>query len=348
MPVNINDPVFLIQALERKAQPASFFKDTFFPKEVTFFTKEVLIDYRKGGRKLAPVVTGATSGVVVDREGFTTSKYAPPLMLPKRVLTADDINQRAFGEQLHTNKSPAQRQMDYIGQDLSDLREMNARRTEWYAAQCMINGKVTVKGYADDGKTYIEDTITYDFDQKETLTGTATWDKATATIYKDMVSAYETVCSNSEIAPDIAVMSSNVEQLLLSNDLFLKQLDTRSLNIANFTPKVIKPGVRYVGTLPGLNIDLYVYTGAYKDDDNTMKKYLPDDYFIMGASGQGSQLFGAITQIEEGATVFSTYEGKDVPKIWTDTDSDVRMMRLGRRCMVNPACVNDWYTLKVK
>lgn len=347
MPININDTAFLRDALERKAQPSSFFTKTFFPRSQTFETNSVLLDYRKGGRKLSPVIAENSSGVIVEREGFTTKEYTPAVMMPKRVLTKGDLQKRSFGEAMFTNKSPDQRQMDYIARDLSDLREMNARRTEWYAAQCMVNGAITVNGYADDGKTSLIQTFTYDFDQKEYLTGTATWDKSTAEIYKNIAEAYEKVCTNSDAMPDVAVMSTDVEQMMMSNDKFLKQLDTRNLSFANFTPKIIENGVRYVGTLTGLNLDLYVYTSTYKDESNVMQKFLPTGHFILGVSGQGSQLYGSITQIEEGSKVFSTYEGKDVPKVWTDTENDKRMIRLARRVVVTPASTNDWYTLKV-
>lgn len=348
MTVNINDTGFLVAALEQSYGEKAMFKDTFFPNILTSPTKEVFIDYRKGSRKLAPFVTGSSSGVSVSRNGFKTLQYVPPLMMPKMPLSTADLEQRAFGENFFAKKSAAERAMDIRTKDLKDLRELNDRRLEWMCAKLMTTGKVPVKGYSDEGNTYIDDEVTYDFTQKETLTGNSAWNQTTATPYADLRNMFEQISTNGGRNPDVLVMSSNVEQMLLSNSAFLKMLDTRYLNVANFTPKVVAPGVRYLGTLSEFGLECYIYTSIYVDESGTTAKYLPDDYCIMGVSGRGSQLYGAVTQVNPETKSFETYEGRDVPKIWVNEGEDVQMLRLARRVMPKPEFIDDWYTLKVK
>jgi len=348
MPVNINSTLFMLQALEQTFGAASFFKDTFFPNPVTSPTEEVLIDYRKGDRRLAPFVNEGASGKNVTRNGFTTLKYKPPIMIPKIPLTAQDLQQRAFGEQIFSKLTAQERAMTIRAKDLNDLRMLNDRRTEWMCAKLLVTGSVPIKGYTDDGETFIEDTMTFDWNQKETLTGTATWDKSTADIYGDIQDMFDTISTNSSNNPDVMVMATDVEKMLLSNEKFLKLLDTRYLNVVNFVPKIQKPGVRYIGTINEFALEVYVYTAQYKDDDGKMKKYLPDSTVIMGISGRGSLLYGAITQVNPDTKVFETFEGRDVPKIWVPDGKDVQMLRLGRRVVPKPEFTDDWYTLVVK
>ena len=108
MPVNLNETRTLIAALEQSYPPSTLLRDTFFPTPITFPTKSVDMDYKKGGRKLAPFVAAGSSGVNVARTGFETKSYTPPIMMPKRPVSIQDIEQRGFGEPLYSPKTPQQ------------------------------------------------------------------------------------------------------------------------------------------------------------------------------------------------------------------------------------------------
>lgn len=345
MPININDTRTMLPGLERSFPPSTLLRDTFFPTPVTFVTETVDMDYKKGGRQLSPFVAGDSSGVNVKRTGFDTKNYKPPMMMPKRPITRDTIGNRSFGEAVYSTKTPDQRAMEIRIADLFDFRNMNTRTVEWMCSQLMINGSIEIHGYADDGETYLVDTITYDWTQKDTLTGTDTWDNAGADIYGDLKFMHSTVSRNSGINPGVAVLPSNVEDYILNNTGMQKKLDIRNMYIANIQPRVVAPGVRYFGTITALDLQLWVYDGIYQDKTG-IHQYIPNDHVIMGVTGRGSQLFGAITQLENGNWV--TYEGRDVPKVWTEEGKDVQMIRLASRCVPKPESVDDWYTLKVK
>ena len=41
-----------------------------------------------------------------------------------------------------------------------------------------------------------------------------------------------------------------------------------------------------------------------------------------------------------------TYEGKNVPKVWSDINNDVQKIRVASKGVPKPEFIDDWYTLK--
>jgi hypothetical protein len=349
--VDLNKTRTLLAALEQSFPPSTLLRDTFFPNPITFVTEEVDIDYKKGNRQMAPFVAAGSSGVNVARTGHSTKSYKPPKMMPKRPITIENLNKRGFGEELYSQRTPAQREAELRARDLAELVDMNTRRIEWMCAQLLILGTFTVKGYSDDGKTYTEDTVTLDWTQKDTLTGGDTWDNAAADIYGDVKTISQTVSRNAGQVPTIGLCSFKTADYMLGNTAIMKYLNVpnaQNLSLMSITPRLISPQIVRVGLIQSLNLEIYAYDGVYLDDDgSTTKQYIPDDYFVMGIPGRGKQLFGAITQMDSDG-VFRTYEGRNVPKVWSDVGSDVKQLRVASACVPIPEMVEDWYTLKVK
>jgi hypothetical protein len=353
MTININDTQLLLAALEQTFLPQTLLRDTFFPNPVTFPTKEVLMDYRKGNRVLAPFVTKSGGNVNVERTGYSTKSYEPPMMSPSRPLTIKDIENRAFGENIFSARTPQQRALEIIAKDLADLVDMNTRRVEWMAAQLMLYGEFDVAGYADDGKTQVIDTVSYsDWTQKLTLSGNDLWSATTtADPYSNLEEMSQTIARNSGRIPGIAIMSYATKNKFLDNAKIKEVLlipSRDNLTLMSLAPRITSPGVVRIGFIESLNLELYAYDGIYQDDSGNIQQYIPDGYVIMGVSGRGSQLFGAITQLEgpDGSDNFLTYEGKNVPKIWSEKGKDTRMLRVASKCVLKPEFIDDWYTLK--
>jgi hypothetical protein len=355
MALDLNNTYLLLQALEQSYPPQTLFRDTFFPNTVTFPTKSVLMDYRKGSRVLAPFVSNGSGSVNVDRNGFHTKEYEPPMMAPSRLITVQHIDKRGFGEAMFSTQTPEQRALALRAQDMAELQDMTTRTIEWMCAQLMIYGEFEVSGYAEDGKNKIQDTVTYaDWTQKATMSGNDKWDTAdsngayTADIYDQIKTVAQTVSRNSGRVPNIALGSWKTCQYLLKNKSMLDILMIPSRdNVAlmQFQPKITSPGVIRYGYLSELNLDIYAYDGVYDDGSGTLQQYLPDGYFIVANSGRGSQLFGSITQLEDDGE-FRTYEGKTVPKIWKDTGADSLKIRVASKCVPKPEFIDDWYTIK--
>ncbi len=348
--MDLNKTRTLLEAIERSYNPTTLLLDTFFPNVKLFVTEEVDLDYKKGTRQMAPFVTSGSSGVNMARTGHATKSYKPPKMMPKRPITIENLNKRGFGEELYSTRTPEQRAAEIRANDMVELADMNTRRLEWMAAQLLINGTFTAKGYSDDGQTYVEDTFTLDWTQKDTLTSTDTWDNAGADIYGDMENMCETVSTNSGMYPTIGMCSAKTANYLLNNTNLLKWLSVPSnanLSMMQIAPRILSPQVKRFGIIQSLNLEIYTYNGLYLDDDAATKQYIPDDYFIVGVPGRGKQLFGAITQMDNDE-VIRTYEGRNVPKVWNEKGKDVSQLRMASAGVPIPEMVDDWYTLKVK
>lgn len=350
MAINLNQTYDLLMALEQSFPPQTLFRDTFFPNPLTFVTKTVLMDYKKGTRRMSPFITRGGSGVNVSRTKFTTKEYEPPMMAPKRATSPIDIEQRGFGENVFSTQTPAQRAMQLRANDMAELVDMNTRRIEWMCAQLMLFGKFDVQGYADDGETVLVDTVTYaDWTQKLTLSGTDMWTDTSADLYGQLQTGSKTVSRNSGRVPTVGIGSYETCKKILKNASILEYLMiplAQNMSLMSIQPRIIAPGVTRIGYIQSLDLEVYAYDGIYEDDAGDVQQYIPDGYFIMGVPGRGSQLFGAVTQLENDE-IYRTYQGANVPKVWSEKGKDVQQIRVASKCVPKPEYIDDWYTMKV-
>lgn len=347
--MDYTDTITLLQGIERAYRPTTFFRDTFFGREQTFASEYVLMDYRKGSRKMAPFVSRNGGQTNVGRTGFVTKQYTPPMMAPSRVTTVGDIAKRGFSESIVSSRTPEAREQELAARDISELMDMNVRRIEWMCAQTMLSAGFTVSGTTADGSVNIIDDVKFDeFTHKKSLSGTDMWSNSGADIYGCLKDMYNTVATDSGIAPTVLVTTSQTISYMLKNEDLMKYLlrPSDQLKIATFAPKIESEFVTNVGTFLDMNgLQVYAYDATYEDEAGKLKKYIPDGYVIMARKNIGSQLFGAVTQLEEDGK-FYTYESAYVPKVWPDVESDTKRIRLATKCVPKPDCVDDWFTLK--
>ena len=100
--INIYEPRYLAEAVRTAPPICTFLRDRFFSKVKTFPTKNVDIDIVKGNRKMAAFVHPMVGGEIVQNEGYETKSYAPPLINPATVTTADMFLQRLPGEDIYS------------------------------------------------------------------------------------------------------------------------------------------------------------------------------------------------------------------------------------------------------
>ncbi len=143
-----------MQAVERMKTPASFLLDTFFPQVPAVATsKKIAVETRKRGRTLAPFVSRGASGVNVKRAGSKIALYEAPMMGPRTVIDPEQLDQRAFAENIVSTMTPAQRAAQMQAEDLSYLQGTIINRKNKMAADLLTTGKCKIEGYADDGET---------------------------------------------------------------------------------------------------------------------------------------------------------------------------------------------------
>lgn len=348
--INIYDTRTMMQAIEQMKPARTFFRDVFFPTVETFITEKLDVETKKGKRKLAPFVSRNSGGITVGRGGFRTDTYETPYIAPQRVLTKNDLAGRAFGENIYSTRTPAQRAIELAARDIRELDEMITRTEEWFCREILINGRVTIKGWVDKvgGTEFVEDEIDFEFTNKETLSGANAWDQATSKKYDDLERIRLDIIQNSGMNPNIVIMSNTTAKLFLNDADIQKKMDIRNMSFGSIKPIIQEDGLTYIGTLTSLGLELYTYDEWFLDDAGVEQPMMPADHLIMGRRGLGSRLYGAVTQVEQGDGEFHTYEGVRIPKVWTDVNNDKKMIRLASRPLPKPDDVDSWYVLKVK
>lgn len=346
MNVNIYRTQSMLAAINKMMPIRTFFRDTFFPGIQTFTTEDVLLDFKKGKRKMAPFVAPRVGGVTMDRQGYRTDKYTAPKIAPQRQLTVDDLVIRGMGENLFSPRTPADRQAELLGRDINELDEMITRREEWMIRELLFNGKITMNGYIDtaNNKT-IDQTLDYEFTNKEILTGTHLWSESTSTKLDDLKRWRKEVIRKSGHAPTMAIFGDDAfEQFLADPDVSekLKQFNSTLIQI---NPTVKDDALTYIGRIAELGLDIFTYNDWYLDDDGNEFPFVPADQVLLARPNMGEVLYGAVTQLEQGQ--FVTIEGSRVPKSWADEDNDVRMIRISSRPVPKPEDIDDWFVAQV-
>jgi len=340
MSIELYDTRTLLEAVKIMKSPQTFLRDTFFSDVDTFITENVDVDFKKGKRKMAPFVAPRIGGVVMDRQGFKTETYTPPKIAPERIMSKDDITNRAMGESVYSQRSPEERARELIADDLIELDEYITRREEWMCREVLLNGKVII---TSEGA---EQQIDYGFTNKEALTSTDVWsDTGNSTPYADLKEKRREIIQKTGRAPKIAVLGYNAWELFAAHPDTKTKLDTMRLNLGNIEPSVQSPSLTFLGKLQELNLELYTYDEWFLDDNGDEQPMIPANTVVMGSQGMNRRFYGAVTQLEDSG--FVTIEGEKVPKIWNDKNNDVRKIRLTSRPLPVPKDVDSWYVLEV-
>lgn len=347
--INIYSTQTMMQAINRMMPVRTFLRDNFFGGVQTFVTEDVLVDFKKGKRKMAPFVAPRIGGVTIDREGFRTDKYTAPRMAPQRVLTKDDLAGRSMGESIISTKTPAQRQSELLGQDLAELDDMITRREEWMCREILLTGKCTMKGFTDRTDKYIEQVIDFGLTNKEALTAEAKWDQSTSTKYADLRRWRSTIMKTAGMAPTDIIIAADALELFLADPDIKARFDNTRYNLGNIAPKLFMDGaVTYVGRLVDLGLDIWMYEEYFEaDDTGTITPMIPDSTLILLTQGLGRRIYGAVTQMEKDEQ-FYTYEGTRIPKVWADQNNETKMIKLSSRPVPAPYDVDSWFTATVK
>lgn len=329
----------MLQAINIMKPAYTFFRDTFFGNVETYLTENVDFDFKKGKRKMAPFVAPRIGGIVMDRQGFDTRTLKTPKIAPERVITTDDIKTRSMGENIYSQKTPADRESELLATDLIELDEYITRREEWMCREVLYNGKIIISG---DG---FEQQVDYSFTNKEVLAGTALWNTSTGTPIKDLKRWRRAVIQKTGKAPNICVMASDVADAFIENEEVKTLLDKFRYTIATVEPTIEDDAITFIGKIPSLGLEIYSYDEWYLDDQNDEQPIVPNGTVLLGSRGMNRIVYGAVTQMDNGG--FVTYDGNRVPKSWIDEQNEVRKVRITSRPLPAPIDVDNWYVATV-
>lgn len=349
MPATLNffDTYSLIAINEEVVPQPSFFKDRYFPtgEGDIFGSDKVLTEYRKGDRKMAAFISERAGDIPMDRRGYAIHEYKPARIAPSRLLTADELTKRGFGEAIYAQSSQAERAARLLRDDLTDLESRIASREEWMAAQVMINNACTMQTYIDNdtqGETEYVQFYDVSSDHTYTISGSHKWDYGSidfATIRADVRAMCRKLSDRGLPAVDL-VLGADCSDALLALDSFQRLIDKNSGIATGAISEQLStyPGVVLEGVINfgGFKLNVITVDETYVDNSNQTQRFFPATSIMVTAPGCGHLMYGQITQIDFGATDFATHVAKRVPKFVLDQDKDQRKLRLATRPLAAP------------
>lgn len=333
----------MMEAIDQTPPVRTFLQRTFFPGDRTHVTEKVEFDVRKGKRVMAPFVSPRKGGKVLTRQGYQTNQFTTPKIAPERVLTKDDISVRAMGENVYSQRTPAEREDELLAKDLTDLEESIARRKEWMCRQILFEGKVDVTD-PDEG---IDIQIDFGFENIVVLGADEQWSLATVDPLVLLRERRKKIIKDTGMAPDIAIFSSDVIEDFINNPYVLKAMNVLNMKNVVIEPRVVDPALTFYGRIAELDIDIYTYDEWFLSDDGEEESMIPPGTVLLTHSGGEGQIeYGLVTQMED--KKFCSYEGKLVPKVWADENDEVKKVRLTSRPLPRPFDVASWSVIHVK
>lgn len=345
---SIYDPRSMGTLISRMPLVHTFFRDTFFKNVRTFNTKSVEVDFKKGNRALAPFVHPRVGSKTILNSGYKTQSYTPVLIAPDKITTADDLLERAAGENPYSGKSPAERAVGKLAEDFKELTEMIVRREEWMAATAIFTGQIPIIGEG------LNEVIDFNFTNVETIvTPALKWSGADADPLADLERWRKTVQKEGFVNCNICVMASDVSAAFINNPKVQKLLDTKAYDLAAIKPRELPNGVTYIGTINKLGLDIYEYNEWYLDNWTNpeapeQKPLVPNGTVALLSTGADySMYYGAITILDEKTQNFLTVEGNRVPNSWIERRPDRRFLQLNSKPLPVPHEVNSWFVAKV-
>lgn len=303
---------------------------------------KAIYDYRKGNRKMAPVVHPGTGGVVMERDGFQTREIGFATVAPERVIEVNQLYGRSFGEKILGGMTPAERAKRMQARDIVEMRKAIQRRREHMARQVALTGSLELFEYTNEGRSKQANLIAnYGFtNQFVPGTDSANWDQAGAKIESDMQKMLDMAYNGLGFVEWI-IMAPDVANALLYNTDYVKRLDARNVDVGDLNHKYRGQGVRFIGhNIDG--VEMYSFSGTFIDEDGTQKPILPSGKLIMGYKGMLIEYHGPVTQVEKVDGDPITYIKKEVPLKYSSIESNSTKNRLTSRPTIVPENVDGW------
>lgn len=341
----IKETFTLVEAVKKMYPVVTFFKDRYFPDGKTFYSQKVLIESKKGGRKVAPFVVPVVNGIVMTAEGYRTDMVTAPMIAPKMAITAQDLENKAFGESPDSNRSPEDREREIEAEDINELRSAVSRRHELMCADIIVTGQTAMNHYstAEDAAKGVNPSVEmlkyYDdeFENKYTISGDFT--KMTIKEKLGVIYNITSLLRKRGVRCTDWVMTDDVSQMFMLDDDFLEMYNKRDVNVGSIDAKELPEGVVFNGTINigGVKLNMFSYDNEFEDMDGTIKPFLPKGTMAFLAPGLGKTVYGQVTFMEDGR--FVSYAEKMVPRLITSDTNNVAEVLVYSRPVPYP---NDW------
>lgn len=346
MPIDIYSTRAQLAAIELQPREHTWLYDTFVQELPPVEDDKAIYDFKKGSREMAPVVHPGTGGVVMGRTGYETREIGFCTIAPERIIENSDLNGRAFGERVLGGMTREQREKKMLLKDQLEMRAAIQRRREWMARQVLLTGKLSVFRYTNEGRD-METTLVADYGFTNHYVPTDKWDSASADIETDMQEMFNLVYDGLGYVDKI-VMDPASARAMMSNSKYIKQFDSKNIDMGKINTQYRGQGVRFIGWNSD-GVEMYSCSATFLDDDGTIKALLPRGTVIAGSSGVLKSPHGPVTQVEETGpnAMHKTYIKKEVPLRYGDIASGSIKNRITSCPTIVPFNVDAWVVANV-
>lgn len=347
MSLDIYSTYAQLAAIEQMPLEHSLLWDLFVHEEGVVEEDKAFFDYRKGIIQMAPIVHQNTGGVLMGRSGFETRMIDFCTIAPERLIEANQLKNRFFGEKVFGAMTPAQREKKQLAQDQVDMRKAIQRRREWMARQLILTGKQEIFKYTSEGRDKVA-TLHADFGFTQHYVPDTTWGQAGAKIEDDMKKINDLVVIEGMGEVDTILMAADVAEAMLTNSTYLNQHNIIRLDTGKLESTYRAPGLRYHGRNAD-GIDMYSFSGKFIDDDGLPKDIIPSGTLIAGKRGMLKCVHGPVLQVEreDASAQHIAYVKREVPLHYGSINGNAIKNRITSRPALMPYNVDGWCVAKV-
>ena len=340
--VDLYTPRTLAEVVKTTPPVRTFLRDRFFTNVKTFPTKRVDIDIVKGNRKMAAFIHPMVGGEIVQAEGYETKSYAPPLINPATISTADQLLKRLPGEDMYSGKTPADRAAEKLIEEYNQLNDMTTRREEWMAAQVLTTGQLKVKGKG------VDEVIDFGLTNKITLASTKKWGASAADIWGNLKDWKQQVSRNGFANANMVIMGKAAADAFLADATIKNLLDNRRIEIGAIKPEEMEGGLTYYGHLNLPGVDIYGYDEVYLDDETgETKPLIPDNVVLMIPSAASfMRAYGLCTYLDD-AGAWHEAETDRLLCTYVEHRPDRRFIELQTHPLLIPDKIDSWIAATV-
>lgn len=340
--VDLYTPRTLAEVVKTTPPVRTFLRDRFFTNVKTFPTKRVDIDIVKGNRKMAAFIHPMVGGEIVQAEGYETKSYAPPLINPATISTADQLLERLPGEDMYSGKTPADRAAEKLIEEYNQLNDMTTRREEWMAAQVLTTGQLKVKGKG------VDEVIDFGLTNKITLASAKKWGASAADIWGNLKDWKQQVSRNGFANANMVIMGKAAADAFMADATVAKLLDNRRIEIGAIKPEEMEGGLTYYGHLNLPGVDIYGYDEVYLDDETgETKPLIPDNVVLMIPSAASfMRAYGLCTYLDD-AGAWHRAETDRLLRTYVEHRPDRRFIELQTHPLLIPDKIDSWFAATV-
>lgn len=340
--VDLYTPRTLAEVVKTTPPVRTFLRDRFFTNVKTFPTERVDIDIVKGNRKMAAFIHPMVGGEIVQATGYETKSYAPPLINPATISTADQLLKRLPGEDMYSGKTPADRAAEKLIEEYNQLNDMTTRREEWMAAQVLTTGQLKVKGKG------VDEVIDFGLTNKITLASTKKWGASAADIWGNLKDWKQQVSRNGFANANMVIMGKAAADAFLADTTIKNLLDNRRIEIGAIKPEEMEGGLTYYGHLNLPGVDIYGYDEVYLDDETgETKPLIPDNVVLMIPSAASfMRAYGLCTYLDD-AGAWHEAETDRLLCTYVEHRPDRRFIELQTHPLLIPDKIDSWLAATV-